>query len=431
MNSRKNTNSYESFVSDYPIRETFDNINTGLNINNNLRIINDKYPEFASCTKNNEKKCSEIQNQINKLEPIYRDLDANKMAAYQEYTACDTTMKTCNTLKNDITITQSAFDNTMRTVDNKASALMACNTKSSECYVIDQNITDLEMQLKTIQKSDISNKYNDCNSREAEMKTKLSKAKENVDKYRNDNSEVKNDTAIKNDLITLEKECAPYKKKYNDEQNTILDLSTKIPAQEKRLKECKQWTARNCPSDMQTDYDTTAKQMSTMSLELNRKNSEYTDNCTGLGDCSILKRKSDQLFQEYTVVSDQMGEKQKNHSLCIDPTKNDCSNQYGVMKNAKSTLMKDIHKLSDSLQEGFGEEVIDNLIQTSEQNRDLRQEIKKTSSAILKGNGSINIQNQTPIKNELQYRSDQTMYTNILLTTAATSLLFFLFARIK
>lgn len=404
MKSGKGINTYENFMSDYPIQESFNNIKLGIDTNREASMFNEKYPRFVKCTNDNAIKCDDILIQKNQIDKTRNEVKITNQTAGIAYDTCDRTERSCNALDNDIDITKTAFDLLHSTVSDQGKGLTECNRKETDCNNLNTDVKDTEARYQTIKNTDMNTVYSDCYNRTLSKFPRFSRyfGKKVARKY-----------------------CGQMKTNRIAQQKRQLgDLSTQLSAIKKNGVLCNQWIKKNCPSDMQTSYDETMEKYSRKRNELDKKQTQFTSNCTNLQDCGLLKQKSDQLQQQYSSLVEQGEHYQTRHNICTDPTLNDCRDDYLYMKESQLAISANVDAL---VQEGFDEDnSLRELIDMNNTNTDMRNTLKYTKKMLSK-----DILDKGAMKKEKHYHRDQTIYTNILLTTAATTLLFFLFTRIK
>lgn len=192
-----------------------------------------------------------------------------------------------------------------------------------------------------------------------------------------------------------------------------------------------------CPVDRYDKYNaidanqTAAKRAQTFLQQM------FDADCMNLPDCEAKFRSLiDAKNAEYKLAEQEYSKKEDAYNLCIDPTKNQCSQFYNPLIAARQNLNKNVDLIVKGMnQEGFcGENSsVDECIQDTNTSADALNDLRSRVNHLREETYGHTQSRDHPMNMRMQskYHLDTTIYTNIILTTASISILYYMFSRIK
>jgi chromosome segregation ATPase len=236
---------------------------------------------------------------------------------------------------------------------------------------------------------------------------------------------------------------------YNNRQKACNDAKTLIGNQKKRLKQYedelaelnKQYEKCNvdyenkCSESQRNKLTKLIADRDTSQKLLDNNQTLYKKDCEGnIPDCGQLYSKFQRKQERYNVEKDIKNKLNREYKTCMDQTKNDCKDIYSAANANKSTTEFNIDSVKRN--EGFTQyssndtadathaKVVSNYKSVQRDYTKLKQNIKELNNA---NNNDNSKTSKYATKKQLY---DNAIYTNILLTALATSMLYYVFIEI-
>jgi len=170
------------------------------------------------------------------------------------------------------------------------------------------------------------------------------------------------------------------------------------------------------------------------------KQTEYETDCKDkIQDCEPLNSIYQQNLATYKVENDNKNKLDEEYKTCIDPTKNKCKDFYkdaNFNKSMTNTNIDMIKPSTSKLSEGFTQYSANDSADTTHAKLVANYKSVKNDYTKLKQNTQeLNNANNNDVGKTSRYATkkqlyDNAIYTNILLTALATSMLFYVFVEI-
>jgi len=111
---------------------------------------------YIECSTQNDISCNEIKIIADKKQKTKNMLEEHRNAAKLEYISCDTALKSCKLLYNDLTNKTKEFTDTYTSINNLNEQISNCGGKKKECENIDVQLNILDKQLRKME-NDLQN----------------------------------------------------------------------------------------------------------------------------------------------------------------------------------------------------------------------------------------------------------------------------------
>ena len=186
-----------------------------------------------------------------------------------------------------------------------------------------------------------------------------------------------------------------------------------------------------CISDRYTKYNRLNADHTSTQIKYNNLQKFDRINCKVVEDCETeYKPLVDAKYAEFNTSTEQHGLKQTEYNTCKDPTKNQCSPFYNNINQAEQDLAENINAIRTGITtiEGMCENIDECTDQVKQDYSELEESRTSMKSALAELGQKSTINKRI---DETYFYAESTIYTNIILTTASISLLYYLFARIK
>lgn len=192
-----------------------------------------------------------------------------------------------------------------------------------------------------------------------------------------------------------------------------------------------------CPVDRYDKYNAIDANQSAAKRAQTFLQQMFDADCMNLPDCEAKFRSLiDAKNTEYKLAVQEYSKKEDEYNLCMDPTKNKCSQFYNPLTAARQSLSKNVDRIVKGMnQEGFcGENSsVDACIQHTNASADALNELRSRVNHLHEETYEHTQSRNHPRNMRMQskYHLDTALYTNIILTTASISILYYMFSRIK
>jgi len=176
---------------------------------------------------------------------------------------------------------------------------------------------------------------------------------------------------------------------------------------------------RDALGTMITDRD---KQIQLME----NKQNEYQSVCNNSSiNCDKQYAEFKSINEQYTKESTDKKDLKNRHEICVDPTRNDCKEIYNKYQQAKSNT-----QISTSIVEQLQNFNADDTAyvthtKLTDNYKSVKADYNNLESNAQELNDKLNKKNSLYTSSQQKY--DKTIYTNILLTTIATTLIYYVF----
>ena len=230
----------------------------------------------------------------------------------------------------------------------------------------------------------------------------------------------------KNFYDNREQACKDTKTLINKQETLLEQYKSELDVLEKTHKECtKNYDAkcsrkqRDALGTMITDRD---KQIQLME----NKQNEYQSVCNNSSiNCDKQYAEFKSINEQYTKESTDKKDLKNRHEICVDPTRNDCKEIYNKYQQAKSNT-----QISTSIVEQLQNFNADDTAyvthtKLTDNYKSVKADYNNLESNAQELNDKLNKKNSLYTSSQQKY--DKTIYTNILLTTIATTLIYYVF----
>ena len=237
-----------------------------------------------------------------------------------------------------------------------------------------------------------------------------------------------------------EKACKDTKELIESQKNQLTQYEAELISLKKRHNTCIRNYDRKCSTEQYDKLNALITNRDKRGKFLEQKQTEYDNDCKDkIQDCSPFYS----VFQEKKAVyDDETNKKNKlnnEYKICIDPTKNDCKDIYKDANYQKSVTKTNIDMIKPSTSkssEGFTQynrndnadtthaKLVANYKSVQNDYTKLTQHTRELNNA---NNNDVGKTSRYATKKQLY---DTAIYTNILLTALATSMIFYVFVDI-
>jgi len=307
-----------------------------------------------------------------------------------------------------------------------------------------------------------NNAINNLNTQLRDINNKIPPAQQNLDKV---TANVNIYTSTKQQLLSNKSTIINNKNK-NDSDRIILikqqfyygnreegckDLSAVIAKQEALLKkyntelsslneqytECKTNYDNTCSEEARNELTTLITKRDEQSKQLDQKYAEYDNECKDkIQDCEPLLSAFQQKTAEYDDETKKRNKLDDEYKTCMDPKKNKCKDGYNdtiFNKSATETSVDMLKPSTAKSSEGFTQysstdnadathaKLVANYKSVQNDYTKLKNNVEDLNSA---NNNAVSKTSRYAAKKQLY---DNAIYTNILLTALATSIVYYIF----
>jgi len=436
----------ESFVADTDSNVPLTGIN---NIMQNAELMADNSRTFVQndisnmkCNIENDQLCRQIKTDLDNLS----DIRATALNAYQnisdKYAKCKKVESDCNKNKTDRQIVESELKYLMGEKNKIQSVIQSCDIFETEIArltpqinAIQNEINNMQTEINSIsinnQKCSNNNNINgiiNANTAIAQNAQHLIN-RGNRNRwfrfiYRRDISIANHKYNVAMSNVNAGRRCIEYLNKYKESTGKIATLRNTLNSIVKKQK-------NTCLDDRYTKYNRLNANHTSTQLKLNNLQSFDRINCKVVEDCETeYKPLVDAKYAEFNTATDQHSLKQSEHNTCKDPTKNQCSPFYNNINKAERDLAENVKSIRTGITtiEGMCENIDECTDQVKQDYSEL-EESRTSMKSVLAELGQKSTINKRI--DETYFYAESTIYTNIILTTASISLLYYLFTRIK
>ena len=234
-----------------------------------------------------------------------------------------------------------------------------------------------------------------------------------------------------------EKACRDTKELIESQKNQLTQYEAELIILKKQHNTCIRNYDRKCSTEQYDKLNTLITKRDKRGELLERKQTEYNNDCKDkIQDCDSLFS----VFQEKKAVyDDETNKKNKldnEYKICIDPTKNDCKDIYkdaNYEKSMTNTNIDMIKPSSSKSREGFTQySNNDNADTTHAKLLANYKSVQNDYTKLTQHTRELNNANNNDVGKTSRYATkkqlyDNAIYTNILLTALATSMVFYIF----
>ena len=436
----------ESFVADTDSNVPLTGINTMMQ---KAKMVADNSKTFITndisnmkCNIENDQLCRQIKTDLDNLS----DIRAAALNTYQNisdtYAKCKKVESDCKKNKTDRQIVESELKFLTGEKKKIQSVIQSCDRFEADIArltpqinAIQNEINNMQTEINSIsidnQKCSNNNNINDiinANTAIAEKSQRLINPGNQsiwyrfVYRYAISIAKHRYNVAMSN--INAGRRCIDYLNKYKDSTGKIATLRNTLNLIVKKQK-------NTCLDDRYTKYNRLNANHTSTQLKLNNLQSFDRINCKVVEDCETeYKPLVDAKYAEFNTATDQHSLKQSEHNTCKDPTKNQCSPFYNNINKAERELAENVKTIRAGIttSEGMCADIDKCTDQVKQEYSELEESRANMKSALAELGKKSTINRRI---DETYFYAESTIYTNIILTTASISLLYYLFARIK
>lgn len=424
-----------------------------------LNVLNHS-TRYLTCDIRNKTLCANLKDTYVAKEEAIPGIKAAYNDSWTNYHTCNNKKLLCN---NIIPTSQQLIQGNINTnTDNIKTVndeIITCNNQKKSCNEMLNNMNTQKQNLARIQSSlDILTNYVKNNNCSAYNPNSLSSIENEINKVNSDINRT-NDQLRNLNRGSIWVRLRNLRKIIDLNRNTLPSYSaklTRLNASKEIIQKCLATSNRMNAANIEkaatqnkinllqtgynscnSNYNKKCRNKNDELLDLNenhadqvdkldKKNTEYTVNCNERINCDELKRETDKNQAAYDTANAEMLNALQKYNDCNDPTKNNCKDIYNEMNNAKkkNTKLK--------LTEGYVE--FDNNATPGETHRRIisnYESIEKDYNKLKHNTHELDYMNKNKTSETSKYAGnkqlyDKAVYTNILLTTLATSLLYYL-----
>ena len=213
------------------------------------------------------------------------------------------------------------------------------------------------------------------------------------------------------------KKCSLIDEKIRDAEKEMNEISKTLISFENQHKTCMTNYNNKCSDDAKTKLAEKEQAYYNLNNELSDKQDSYNKYCKGTPlDCSPYLSEKNRLNAKADGLKDKIADITQQHIICMDPTRNKCKDLYydthkkiydtkTKVRNIREDFTNAIYDTHDEINTTYKSNLIDN--------NNLTKRINEIE------------ENRTAYSTYSKKNLDSTIYTNIMLTTLATSLLYY------
>jgi len=297
----------------------------------------------------------------------------------------------------------------------------------------------------------IEGRINTLNATIPGLNTELNRVNPLKQQLDAEEARVKNNmSVVKVEEVTL----ITQKEYYDNREKACKDAETLIERQKTLLKQyeaelvvlntehnnCIETYNRHCSNEAHNKLNKLIAKRDARGQLVKEKRTEYKNDCKGkIKDCAPLYSAFQQNLSTYKVENDKKNKLDEEYNTCIDPAKNKCKDLYKDANFKMSVTNTNIDMLKPSTSkssEGFTQygandsadathaKLVANYKSVQNDYTKLKQNIQELNNA---NNNDVGKTSRYATKKQLY---DNAIYTNILLTALATSMLYYVFVEI-
>ena len=442
--------------------------------------------EWLSCDLTNKKLCKDLSNQIMEQQTKITGLEPDLYEANRIYNECNNKVLKCQGFRNQINILDPWIDIDTTNINNQQAILNTCGQKKLQCDNLYNEIRRLRRQIESIDNiikyandwinSNKCTKYANVNNfpDQSKIDTLNATLARVHNEYNHYNRAMRSGSFWRR--WRNYRRYKPYRDRaYNQIVQTHNALSP-LNAQKNIFNKCKQETAtiedknvakiklnsnlRNkieqydecianynkiCSVDKQNELMESIAERDTKINNRTDIENQYKEDCSVIPDCTYLKYIRDNQQTNYDSNVSIRDDLIKKHAICIDPRQNLCSSIYTTTEKkadkimtattATTELLTPYFKTKNVSLEGFGFIDIDMDSSANQIHNEINQNsifLDRNNSKLKDNLRELNEANNNATSKYSRYATDKqlydkTIYTNILLTTLATSIIYYVF----
>jgi chromosome segregation ATPase len=229
--------------------------------------------------------------------------------------------------------------------------------------------------------------------------------------------------------------CGIAKTQIGNQKKRLKQYEDELAKLNKQYEKCNTDYENKCSASNRNSLTKLIADRDTSQKLLDNNQTEYKKDCEGnMPDCGQLYSKFQRKQERYNVEKDIKNKLNQEYKTCMDPTKNDCKDIYSAANDNKYSTLLNIDTVKRN--EGFTQyssndtvdathaRVLSNYKSVQRDYTKLKQNIKELNNA----NNNDNSKTSKYASKKQLY--DNAIYTNILLTALATSMLYYVFIEI-
>jgi hypothetical protein len=213
------------------------------------------------------------------------------------------------------------------------------------------------------------------------------------------------------------KKCSLIDEKIRDAEKEMNEISKTLISFENQHKTCMTNYNNKCSDDAKTKLAEKEQAYYNLNNELSDKQDSYNKYCKGTPlDCSPYSSEKDRLNAKADGLREKIADITQQHIICMDPTRNKCKDLYYDTHKKLYDTKTEVRKIKEDFTNSI---------------YDTHDEINTTYKSNLIDNNNLTKrineieENRTAYSTYSKKNLDSTIYTNIMLTTLATSLLYY------
>lgn len=223
-----------------------------------------------------------------------------------------------------------------------------------------------------------------------------------------------------------EQACKDTKTLINEQETLLAQYKSELDVLEKNHKECTKKYDEKCSRKQRDALGTMITDRDKQIQLVENKQTEYKSVCNNSSiNCDKQYADFKSINEEYTKESTYKNDLKNRHDICVDPTRNDCKDIYNKYQQSKSNTQiatSVVEKLQNFDDDDAAYETHSKITANY---KTVQSDYNKLESNIQELNDKLNKKNS--IYASSQHKYDKTIYANILLTTVATTLIYYVF----
>jgi len=327
---------------------------------------------------------------------------------------------------NDINTKIAAQTKTITDINTKIKSI------NDQLQPISKQLTELNTSQTTLKTTRDGNNLlkTQLTKTESDTNTKMARNKEDLVKVLKDKAECENKGSA----------CGIAKKQIEDQKKLLKQYEAELAGLNKQSATCNGEYEKKCSVSQRNSLTKIIADRATSQTLLDNNQTEYKKNCEGkMANCGSLNSIFKQKLATYDFENSKKTELYSEYKTCMDQTKNDCKDKHSNANFNKSMTNMNINMIKPSTnksKEGFTQYTSnDNADATHAKLLGNYNSVKRDYAKLAQNIQELNNANNNDTSKTSKYATkkqlyDNAVYTNILLTALATSMLYYVFVDI-
>jgi hypothetical protein len=408
-------------------------------------IINDDLN--VKCNIENDKLCKEIKTELENIAEIRSDALNQYQIFSDKYDKCTTLRTNCDNNAIDRKITQSELNYLTQEKQKLESVIQTCDNLKVEIVNLQNPINALQSEMNQLNTQIESINIDGIKCSDNRMKDIMNQKRSSLQDSINGFNGAKASWARRQ--WSLPRIRNYYKARTVNEarqadfnryvgcsnvSERLQAIKPQLADMRNRLDPLVRRQTSQCDSSRYSKYSTVNMNYNGTQAKLNNLRKFDRINCRVLQNCeTTFKPVIEAKYAEFNTLNQQHSLKQTDYDTCIDPTKNQCKTFYKNINEYEKDLAENVNmvRAGISSSEGFCED-IDSCTEDVKLDYEKLEESRSRMKSSLMGINNTSARTTTkPAVDDIHSIYASTVYTNIILTTASITIVYYLFSRIK